>query len=117
MRRAVSEFEAKRKGYQVTALTGAAQLNGNKQEAVAGLKTSATALSHEHDTQPETNVADARYLLRSKLIPVSNEQSVLYFGGLRPLLVHSRCRRSCVSIPISVEASIRFIGGPAYAGA
>ena len=51
MRRAVSEFEAKRKGYQMIALTGAAQLNGNKQEAVAGLKTLATALSSSASCQ------------------------------------------------------------------
>ncbi len=56
MRRAMSEFEAKRKGYQVTALASAAQWKGNKQEAVAGLKTSATASSHGHDTQPAISV-------------------------------------------------------------
>ena len=39
----MSEFEAKRKRYQVTALAGAAQLKGNEQEAVAGLRKSATA--------------------------------------------------------------------------
>jgi hypothetical protein len=41
----MSEFEAKRKGYQVTVLAGAAQLKGDKQEAVAGLRKSATALT------------------------------------------------------------------------
>jgi len=39
----MSEFEAKRKRYQVTALAGTAQLKGNKQEAVAGLRKSATS--------------------------------------------------------------------------
>ena len=38
----MSEFETKRKRYQVTALAGTAQLKGNKQKAVAGLRKSAT---------------------------------------------------------------------------
>jgi hypothetical protein len=44
----MSEFEAKQKRYQVTALAGTAQLKGNKQEAVAGLRIG--DVSHEHDT-------------------------------------------------------------------